>query len=106
MQKPDDHEVFMKEALEEAKKAYGKGEVPIGAVVVHNNEIIARGHNLRETAGHPLTHAEMIAIHRASGHLGAVCHGWRLQEQQPPDPCRRRRLWLEGRYGEEPDGRA
>lgn len=69
MQKPDDHEVFMKEALEEAKKAYGKGEVPIGAVVVHNNEIIARGHNLRETAGHPLTHAEMIAIHRASGHF-------------------------------------
>lgn len=56
----------MRAALEEAGKAYGKGEVPIGAVVVHEKEIISRGHNLRETEGHPLTHAEMIAIHRAS----------------------------------------
>ncbi len=69
MQKRNDHEFFMKEALEEAKKAYEKGEVPIGAVVVHDGGIIARGHNLRETAGHPLTHAEMLAIHRASGHF-------------------------------------
>lgn len=61
--------MFMKEALEEAEKAYDKGEVPIGAVVVHDNEIISRAHNLRETSGHPLTHAEMIAIHRASDHF-------------------------------------
>jgi tRNA(adenine34) deaminase len=69
MPKLNDHEFFMKAALEEAGKAYGKGEVPIGAVVVHANEIISRGHNLRETAGHPLTHAEMLAIHRASDHF-------------------------------------
>lgn len=66
MQPGSDHEFYMKEALEEAKKAFDKGEVPIGAVVVHNEEIIARGHNLRETSNHPLTHAEVLAIHRAS----------------------------------------
>lgn len=69
MQKPNDHTHYMTEALKEAEKAYDKGEVPIGAVVVHNDEIIARGHNLRETSSHPLMHAEMLAIHRASDHF-------------------------------------
>src|SRR5690625_3553316 len=69
MTKENNHSVFMKAALEEAGKAFDKGEVPIGAVVVYDGEIIARAHNLRETASHPLTHAEMIAIHRASGHF-------------------------------------
>lgn len=69
MTKEDNHNVFMKAALEEAEKAFDKGEVPIGAVVVHDGEIIARAHNLRETNSHPLTHAEVLAIHHASGHF-------------------------------------
>ena len=58
---------FMKEALKEAKKAALKGEVPIGAVIVKENKIIARGHNLRETTADPLAHAEIIAIKRPPG---------------------------------------
>lgn len=69
MTKENRHNEFMNAALEEAGKAFDKGEVPIGAVVVHNGEIIARAHNLRETTSHPLTHAELIAIHRASEHF-------------------------------------
>ena len=65
---------FMKEALKEAQKAYEKGEIPIGAVVVKDNQIIGRGHNLRETKKDPTLHAEMIAIRKASKKLG----GWRL----------------------------
>lgn len=68
------HELFMKEALIEAKKAYTLGEVPIGAVVVKENSIIGRGHNLRETYGDPTLHAEIIAIREAADFLG----GWRL----------------------------
>ena len=51
MTKENNHSVFMKAALEEAGKAFDKGEVPIGAVVVYDGEIIARAHNLRETCG-------------------------------------------------------
>lgn len=69
MIKENNHNEFMKAALEEAEKAFDKGEVPIGAVVVYNGEIIARAHNLRETNSHPLTHAEILAIHHASGHF-------------------------------------
>ncbi|OEF99640.1 tRNA-specific adenosine deaminase [Vulcanibacillus modesticaldus] len=69
-----DHEIFMREALIEARKAEEIGEVPIGAVIVKDGIIIARGHNLRETTKDPTAHAEMIAIHRASRELG----GWRL----------------------------
>ncbi len=65
---------FMKEALAEAEKAFSLGEVPIGAVIVKDGEIIARGHNLTETAKDPTAHAEMIAIRRAAQTLG----GWRL----------------------------
>lgn len=67
-------EFFMKEALEEAKKAYKKGEVPIGAVIVKDNKIIARGHNLVESKKSSLAHAEIIAIDKANKRLG----GWRL----------------------------
>lgn len=67
-------EFYMKEALIEAKKAFELGEVPIGAVIVKDNNIIARGHNLRETAKDPTAHAEILAIKRASEALG----GWRL----------------------------
>lgn len=64
----------MQEALEEAKKAAAAGEVPIGAVIVKNGEIIGRGHNLTETSKDPTAHAEMIAIRQAAAHL----NGWRL----------------------------
>jgi tRNA(adenine34) deaminase len=62
---------FMKAALEEAKKAYEKQEVPVGAVVVCNDIIIARAHNLTETLRDPTAHAEMQAITAASNYLGA-----------------------------------
>lgn len=70
----ESHELWMQEALEEAKKAEAVGEVPIGAVIVRDGQIIARGHNLRETSRDPTAHAEMIAIRAASEALGA----WRL----------------------------
>ena len=53
---------FMREALAEAKKAGEMGEVPIGAIVVRNGEIIARAHNERETGKDATRHAEIIAI--------------------------------------------
>lgn len=64
----------MKEALIEARKAFELGEVPIGAVIVKDGQVIARGHNLTETAKDPTAHAEMIAIRQAAEVLG----GWRL----------------------------
>lgn len=66
--------VFMSEAIKEAKKAYAKGETPIGAVVVKDNQIIGRGHNLTETLKDSTAHAEILAIKDASQNLG----GWRL----------------------------
>ena len=60
----------MLEALEEAKKAFHKGEVPIGAVIVKDGEIIGRGHNLTETLKDPTCHAEILAIREASEKLG------------------------------------
>jgi tRNA(adenine34) deaminase len=63
-------EYFMNEALKEAYKAAEKDEVPIGAVVVSDNTIIARGHNLTETLTDVTAHAEMQAITAASGFLG------------------------------------
>jgi len=62
---------FMKAALEEAKKAFEKQEVPVGAVVVCNDIIVARAHNLTETLTDPTAHAEMQAITAASNYLGA-----------------------------------
>ena len=70
----DRKEKFMKEALKEAKKAYEKLEVPVGAVIVKDGKIIARGHNLKETKKDTTRHAEIIAIEKASKKLGA----WRL----------------------------
>jgi len=60
----------MKEALKEAEKALVKDEVPIGAVVVWNNKIISRGHNLTETLNDPTAHAEMQALTAASNSFG------------------------------------
>ena len=64
-------ESFMKEALKEAQKAYEKNEVPIGAVIVSNNKIIARAHNLCETLNDATAHAEMQAITSAANFLGS-----------------------------------
>lgn len=66
----------MKVALEEAKKAAAVGEVPIGAVIVLNEEVIARAHNYRETWNDPTAHAELIVIQEASRRLGS----WRLSD--------------------------
>ncbi len=63
-------EYFMHEALLEAHKAFEKDEVPVGAVVVCNNRIIARAHNLTETLNDATAHAEMQAFTAASGYLG------------------------------------
>ncbi|HEY8343821.1 MAG TPA: tRNA adenosine(34) deaminase TadA [Bacillota bacterium] len=57
---------FMQEALKEAEKAYALDEVPVGAVIVCDGEVYARGHNLRETMGDPTAHAEIIAIRNAA----------------------------------------
>ncbi|NLJ77852.1 MAG: tRNA adenosine(34) deaminase TadA [Tissierellia bacterium] len=67
-------EIFMKLALEEAYKAFSTYEVPVGAVIVHEGKVIARGHNKRESLKDPTAHAEMIAIRKASKSL----NGWRL----------------------------
>lgn len=61
-------------AIAEAQKAAQLGEVPIGAVIVQNGQVIAAGHNLRETGRHALAHAEMVALDAACKALG----GWRL----------------------------
>lgn len=63
-------EYFMKEALKEAQKAFERDEVPIGAIVVCNNLIIARSHNLTETLNDVTAHAEMQAITAAANHIG------------------------------------
>jgi tRNA(adenine34) deaminase len=67
-------EYFMQEALEEARKAFAEDEVPIGAIIVQNDEILARAHNLREKLNDPTAHAELIAIRLASDRLNS----WRL----------------------------
>jgi len=64
----------MEHALEEAKKAFDLGEVPVGAVIVKDEQIIARAHNLTETMRDPTAHAEILAIRQAAEALG----GWRL----------------------------
>ena len=65
---------FMKAALKEAKKAYEKLEVPVGAVIVKDGKIIARAHNLKETKYDTTKHAEILAIQKASKKLNS----WRL----------------------------
>ena len=77
---------FMKKALKEAEKAYNKGEVPVGAVIVKDGKIISRGHNLKEIKKDTIMHAEIIAIEKASKKLDA----WRLEKCDiyvTMDPC-------------------
>ena len=63
-------EYFMKEALKEAQNAYDMGEVPVGAIIVSNNVIIARAHNFTQKLNDVTAHAEMIAITSAAEALG------------------------------------
>jgi tRNA(adenine34) deaminase len=69
-----DDVVWMREALGEARRALALGEVPVGAVVVHEGRAIGRGHNRRESGADPLAHAELAAIAEAARRLG----DWRL----------------------------
>ena len=69
-------EEFMQEALKEAKRAYKKLEIPVGAVIVKNGEIIAKAHNIKEEKKDTTKHAEIIAIQKASKKL----ESWRLND--------------------------
>lgn len=69
-----EHERYMSQALREAEKAYREGEVPVGAVIVYKDAIIARAHNQTAALNDPTAHAEIIAIGAAANHLGR----WRL----------------------------
>ena len=69
---PMDHnELYMREALKEAQKAFVKDEVPVGCVVVHKGKIIGRGHNQVEMLKDPTAHAEMLALTSATGSLAS-----------------------------------
>ena len=70
------HEDAMRIALEEAQLAAAKGDVPVGAVVLHNREVIARRHNEREASNDPTAHAEVLALRDASASLNS----WRLSD--------------------------
>ncbi len=70
------HIPFMRLALEEARRAYVLGEVPVGALVVLGGRILARAHNLRETSRDASAHAEFLALREAARELG----DWRLSE--------------------------
>jgi tRNA(adenine34) deaminase len=65
---------YMRLALDEARLAFAKGEIPVGAVAVYQEQVIARGHNSKESERDPTGHAEMIALRNAARALG----GWRL----------------------------
>lgn len=69
-------EYYMELALIEARKAQAIDEVPIGAIIVYDNHIIACGYNMRNTLKNPLAHAEIIAINQASKYIG----DWRLEK--------------------------
>ena len=70
------HEAAMRIALEEARLAFTAGDVPVGAVVVRNGEIIARRHNEREASNDPTAHAEVLALRDAS----QLLNSWRLDD--------------------------
>lgn len=71
-----DDAYYMRLAIEEAENAARLGEVPIGAVIVHDGKVIARAHNLRETTQNAVTHAELSAIQAACAEIGS----WRLED--------------------------
>ena len=69
-------ELFMKEALKEAKKAYLEDEVPVGCVIVKDNKIIARGHNKKEKNNNAILHAEIVTLNKAQKKL----NDWHLND--------------------------
>ncbi len=71
-----DYEKYMDMALEQAQIAYNSNEVPIGCVIVYNDQVIGKGANLRTTKGNVLAHAEIIAINEACIFMG----DWRLED--------------------------
>lgn len=73
--KMTEQEMYMKQAIREARKAYALGEVPIGCVIVNEGKIIGRGYNRRNTDKSTLSHAEITAIKKASKKMG----DWRLE---------------------------
>lgn len=82
----DANERYMGYAIREATRAMEQGEVPVGCVIVHEGEIIAKAHNQRETLQDPTAHAEIIAITAAAARLGS----WRLENTQmyvTLEPC-------------------
>lgn len=82
----DPQERYMGYAIREATRAMEAGEVPVGCVIVHDNQIIAKAHNQRETLQDPTAHAEVIAITAAAAALGS----WRLENTQmyvTLEPC-------------------
>jgi tRNA(adenine34) deaminase len=77
---------FMRRALAAAEEAAGRGEVPVGAIVVLGDEVVAVAHNERETASDPTAHAEVLALRRAAAALGS----WRLTDADlyvTMEPC-------------------
>lgn len=70
------HELYMRAALAEAEAAFAEEEVPVGAIIVHGERILAAAHNQRETLHDPTAHAEMIAITQAAEAL----QSWRLED--------------------------
>jgi len=70
MESPFNDEYFMKKALQEAEMAFEKGEIPVGAVIVIDNKVIARSHNLTELLNDVTAHAEMQAITSAANYIG------------------------------------
>ncbi len=70
------HETYMQQALAEAEQAFAENEVPVGAVIVHENRVIAAAHNQREQLRDPTAHAEMVAITQASD----ARQSWRLDD--------------------------
>ena len=76
MQILDNDILWMEQALELARQASDKGEVPVGVIIVKDNACIAAAHNLRELSGNPIAHAEVLAIQEAAQKLG----NWRLTD--------------------------
>jgi len=76
MSDSDKHIAMMRLALQEGKTAYALNEVPIGAVLTHNDQVVSKAHNMRETWHDPTAHAEMIVLRQAAKFLNS----WRLTE--------------------------
>ena len=72
----DSHAYWMEQAFREAEKAFARKEVPVGAIVVLNKQIIGKGYNQRESLNDPTAHAEILAITAAANHIG----DWRLKD--------------------------